>query len=214
MPGFYFSLSVPTVGPIFLHIEECHSLYNLGEASNMYALMYCFLPSWVVHLYHSLVLFSVTSSGWSYVVVSFHCGRGEQDRVWWVCRKLDSWKWWCQCLDWGGQAWATLSYGLCWIWEERANAAKEWATAAVWSQKWEVAFLPTTCREDPHSSQSHPDDVSDDARPAALYANDSKWMKPAANHTYYRYGWSSHMSGGRASQVSDQCANNRMWGWA
>lgn len=34
MPGFYFSLSVPTVGPIFLHTEGFHSLYNLGEASN------------------------------------------------------------------------------------------------------------------------------------------------------------------------------------
>ena len=69
MPGFYFSLSVPTVGPIFLHIEECHSLYNLGEASNMYALMYWFLPSRVVHLYRPLVLFSVSSS-W---MILCHC---------------------------------------------------------------------------------------------------------------------------------------------
>lgn len=35
-------------------------------------------------------------------------------------------------------------------------------------------------------------------------------MKPAANDTYSRYGRNSHISRGRASQVSDPCANNSM----
>ena len=37
-------------------------------------------------------------------------------------------------------------------------------------------------------------------------------MKPAAKDIYCRYGRNSHVSRGRASQVSDPCANNSMWG--